>query len=248
MEDISRDYNCNNRLERSLRMLQMETGCPLEQGDGYPYYFFSEGVGATMPPMALQQILCLQHLLHHPVKAEHMTQNEQYIPKFWEGDAKILEHVLHRIPIVPEREGVQGQLTVDAIRGRQISNIPIDAFVNFAATDDSEHTLVAVPNATIICAPVIVSYTHDKSGKTINKCVWAVVLRPIRVYDVTAHLRSFLHTLQTAKKDTVQGEAGILYNFLYNLGSWRQYLYNLPENARSFQWFTDVGNSRACQR
>ena len=88
-DDVSGDYNCINRLERSLKMMQLERGAPLGAEDGYPLYFFSEGVGATMPPMVFQQILCLTHLINHPVKPEHITSNEMYATSFWNTEPKV---------------------------------------------------------------------------------------------------------------------------------------------------------------
>jgi hypothetical protein len=232
--DISMEYNCNNRLERSMRMVHMEKGCALGAEDGYPFYFFSEGVGATMPPMVLQQILCLSHLLHHPVKPEHMASNELYVTKFWNTEPKTLEHVLKRVPMDVETDNTR-VYNVNDLRGKSIRDVSVGSYCNFAQNEENEYTLSAVPNAQIFCGPVIVAYTDEKSGKPMNKCVWAVVYKPIRVYDVASHLRSFMHTLQNGKKDTVLGEQ---MEEVYGL--WQDVLrYQLSKSPSATRFYDD---------
>jgi hypothetical protein len=181
--------------------------------------------------MVLKQILCLLHLINHPVRPEHMVATALFTPVWWPTESKTLEHVLKRTAAPPP--GDDTCIASGLVRTSSVRDVSVDAYCNFATGgENGSSTLAAVPFAKIICAPVVASY-RDAKGNHANKCFWTVALIPIRAYDVGGHLRTYLQHLRMAKRDT---QLGIEMEEVYSL--WQDVIrYQLSKSPSATRYY-----------
>lgn len=199
--------NSNNNLSRSLRMIDIYDFNELNETDGMPLYWLSESVGPSIPPMAMQQILCLQHLLNFPLNSEHILSNGVFEVVWTAGRSRgkkgrIMSKLLHHIKVDDEMKSHRIQ-NRQRFERATIDEYPHDFYCNFSVDPGADRVTRVVPFAEIILSPCVASYRSLSTGARLRKVFWLVILKTKVVYNVCRHLCDFLRQKDLAGVDTV---------------------------------------------
>lgn len=195
----------NNNLSRSLRMVHALEYCELTETEGTPLFWLSESVGPSIPAMAMQQILCLQHLLNFPLNGDHIMSN-QFLEVLWMAGkgrgkkARALEKLVYHMDL-KDSEIQRRQRNRARYQDATIDDYPENFYCNFSAAPGASKVASVMSFADILLAPCVASYKSRSTGAGMRKVFWLVILKTRIVYNVCAHLCDFLKQKDSAGLD-----------------------------------------------
>ena len=184
----------NNHISKSCKMCRIEDMNKNTEGDGMTYYFVSEAEGTMLSTNAFEQILCLLHLLNHPINDQHIIATQNYKPVF-DPKSKNMREFYQVVRLGPS-ELARREEERERRRGLSMDQISTDHEINCEILEEDGVKLVPTTVADIFVSAVNAVF-DDKQGVRCNKPFWVVMLKTKNNYHMGRHLQDLLnaHTL-----------------------------------------------------
>jgi hypothetical protein len=186
--------NSNNQA-RSIKIVPKEDVQLLNDTDGYMYCMVSPADGPMLSNIVMQQIMCMSHVLKHPISEQCVVETKMFKPLFQQSKPPIMEKLVHRSRLTPEQLEQLRQDTIE-IETTSIDLLPLHKRLEYHRSSNVRENVERVVNiADMLLVPVTATYLQrqrEGSQSRRSTTFWMLVVKTRNCYNLLNHMHEYI--------------------------------------------------------